>query len=222
MENERKAWNKQQTVFRELLLSFEHPEAAIDTFMEQHAMVHAAGMAQQGLRSFQDEVLDGMTGEQIRRIPQNEEHSIAWLLWHMARIEDVTMNLLVAGQSQLFNREGWRQRLGVVTQDTGNATDNETILQLSQTVDVEALRVYRQAVGRRTREIVRVLRPEQLKQKVDPDRLQQVLTEGAVVPEAQGLIDYWGRRTIAGLLLMPPTRHNFVHLNEAQRLKHRK
>jgi hypothetical protein len=157
----------------------------------------------------------------MRRIPQKEEHSLAWLLWHMARIEDVTMNLLVAGAPQLFTIEKWQGLLSVSVQDTGNATARETIVQLSQTVDIEALRAYRQAVGRRTRETVRQLLPEQLKQKVDPKRLRRVMDEGAVVPEAQGLIDYWGRRTIAGLLLMPPTRHNFIHLNEAARLKRR-
>lgn len=61
-----------------------------------------------------------------------------------------------------------------------------------------------------------------MKQKVGPKRLQRLLDEGAVLPEAQGLIDYWGQGTIAGLLLMPPTRHNFIHLDEAQRVKRRK
>ena len=63
------------------------------------------------------------------------------------------------------------------------------------------------------------LSPEDLKKKVDPQRLQRVLAEGAVEPAAMGLIEYWGGRSVAGLLLMPPTRHNFVHLNEALRLK---
>lgn len=221
MKDERKAWNKRQKAFREVLLRFEHPQEAAEMFMTQHAMVHSAAVAQQGLPSFEDDVLDGMSDEQIRRLPSGEEHSVAWLLWHIARIEDVTMNVLVAGDSQLFNQEAWQERLGVTTQDAGNATGEGAVYQLSQSVDIEALRAYRQSVGRRTREIVASLRPEQLRQKVDPVRLQQVLDQGAVVPEAQGLIDYWGRRTIAGLLLMPPTRHNFIHLNEAQRVKKR-
>ena len=58
-----------------------------------------------------------------------------------------------------------------------------------------------------------------LKQKVDPARLERVLAEGAVVDEARGVLDYWGGLTYAGLLLMPPTRHNFIHLNEALRVK---
>jgi hypothetical protein len=33
------------------------------------------------------------------------------------------------------------------------------------------------------------------------------------------VLEYWGGLTYAGLLLMPPTRHNFIHLNEALRVK---
>ena len=219
MDAQRKAWNKRQTEFRELLLSFEHPRDALKMFMEQHAMVHSAGMAQTGGPSFEDEVLNDMTGEQMRRIPQGSEHSVAWLIWHMARIEDVAMNLLVAGEPQIFNRDKWFERLSTGYRNTGNAMEEADVASLSATVDLAELRAYRRTVGRRTREIVQALRPEQLKQKVDLARLQLALDEGAVLPEAQGLIDYWGRRTIAGLLLMPPTRHNFIHLNEAQRLK---
>ncbi len=40
--------------------------------------------------------------------------------------------------------------------------------------------------------------------------------------QQRDLIDYWGNRTFAGLLLMPPTRHNMVHLNEAYRIKNRR
>ena len=32
-------------------------------------------------------------------------------------------------------------------------------------------------------------------------------------------MDYWGGKTFAGQLLMPATRHNFVHLNKAMRVK---
>jgi hypothetical protein len=49
--------------------------------------------------------------------------------------------------------------------------------------------------------------------------LEQVKAQGAVVPAAGWLLDYWAGLTLAGLLLMPPTRHNFVHLNEALRAR---
>jgi hypothetical protein len=65
-------------------------------------MLHSAQMAQAGLWSFEDEVLQGLADPDLRRIPPDEEHSITWVLWPLARIEDVTMNLLVASRPQLF------------------------------------------------------------------------------------------------------------------------
>ena len=93
------------------------------------------------------------------------------------------------------------------------------VADLSATVNVTALKAYRNAVGRRTRQIAQKLKAEDFKKKVEPHRIQNVLDEGAVIPEAMEVINYWGTRTIAGLLLMPATRHNVLHLNEALRIR---
>ena len=222
METYRKAWNKQQTQLRKLMESSKNHEQAMAKFFSQHARLHSAKLAQTEPWSFADWVLGDMTEEQIRRIPKNCEHSVAWLLWHMARIEDAAMNLLVAGTPQLFNQDNWQQNLNAPIQHTGNSMNTAEVVELSANVNIEALLAYRLAVGQHTREIVKQLTPEQLKQKVDPDSIQQVMDEGAVIEEARGIADYWSKRTIAGLLLMPATRHNYVHLNEALKLKNRR
>lgn len=219
MESYRKLWSKQQSEFRRTLLSFNQHHKAIELFLSQHAMLHSEKMAQSEPWSFEDSVINDMTDEQLRRIPQKCIHSIAWLIWHIARIEDVTMNLLIAGDQQILLRDNWLQRMKITSRDTGNTMDEEGVADLSARIDIEALRAYRLAVGRRTRECVKQLQSEELKQKVEPSRLHQVMVAGAVVEAARGLIDYWGRRNIAGLLLMPATRHSFIHLNEAVRVK---
>jgi len=219
IESYQKLWNKQQTECRRTLLSYSQHDKAIQLVLSQHAMLHAARMAQTKAWSFEDEVLDDMTEVQIRRIPHNREHSVAWILWHIARIEDVALNLLVAGSPQILKRDNWLERIKVNVVHTGNAMDAAAVAKLSATIDIGALRDYRVAVGCRTREIIMQLEPQALKEKVQAVRLQQVRAEGAVVEAAGGIIDYWGRRNIAGLLLMPATRHNFIHLNEALRLK---
>ena len=222
METKRKILNKQVTELRRVMESFSDHEKAIQMFLDVHAQLHSAQISQTNLWSFEDAVLDDLPEEIWRRIPQNCEHSIAWCIWHIARIEDMTMNLLVAGTPQLFLRDGWMKRLRINDRSSGNAMDITAVEKLSNAIDVEALREYRTTVGRRTREIVRQLQPEDLKQKTDPARLQKVLDEGAVVEEAIGVVEYWGKRTIAGLLLMPPTRHCLVHLNETLTLKNRR
>ncbi len=219
MDSHRKLWNTQQQALRRALSRPADHAQAIELFLSQHAMVHSAEMAQAGLWSFEDEVWQGLSEAATRRIPPGGEHSIAWIFWHLTRIEDITMNVLLAGGPQVLAQGGWLEQIKVTVCDTGNAMHEADIAGLSAAIDIRALRAYRLAVGRRTRQVVQGLRPEDLEQSVDPARLQQLLDEGAVEEEARGLLDYWGGLTKAGLLLMPPTRHNIVHLNEALRLK---
>ncbi len=219
MDSNRKMWNQSQKALRYALEGPGDHERAIELFLNQHAMVHSATMSGSGLWSFEDEVLQDMTENAIRCIPQNCEHSITWIIWHLARIEDITMNLLVACSPQILYQVDWLNRIKAPIHHSGNAMDGQSVADLSSAVDIEALVAYRRDVGRRTREIGRGLRPEELRQKIEPSRLQLVREEGAVVEAADGIIDYWSKRTVAGLLLMPATRHSFLHFNEARRVR---
>jgi hypothetical protein len=222
IETYRKLCLKQQTELRKKLLNEDCYDETIELFMTQHAMLHSASMADGGSWSLADYVFSDISEERIRHIPRNSEHSIAWNIWHIARIEDVTMNMLVAGSTQILNQDQWFERMKITARDTGNLMGEDDVADLSNKIDIENLQAYRIAVGRRTRDIVNNLQPEALKQKVEPARLEQVTEEGAVVEAARDLIDYWSKRNIAGLLLMPATRHNLVHLNECLRLKHKR
>lgn len=194
--------------------------AAIDLFLQQHAMVHDAKMSDSRLCSFSDEVWQHAGETVIRCVPAKFEHSIAWLIWHVARIEDMTMNVLLAGTIQVFHQDSWLEKLRINVRHSGNVVmDKDAVTALSQAIDIDMLRAYRLAVGRSTREAVKGLQPDELRQKVNPARLQELLVDGSVAGEASDLLTYWGNLTKAGLLLMPPTRHNFIHLNEALKVK---
>ncbi len=222
LEANRKICQEQQSELRRKLLSDDQYQDACQLFFKQHAMLHSASMAQSEAFSLEDEVFKDLGEAIARRIPLNSENSIIWNIWHIARIEDVAMNMLVAGSEQVFTLEDWQNKLGIETRDTGNAMPADLILQLSQNIIIDSLRAYRVAVGQRTRKIVEHLPPEKLKDKIDPARLAEIQKAGAVIPAANGLIEYWSRRNIASLLLMPATRHNLVHLNESLRLKEKK
>lgn len=221
MKAERQEWNAQFKILRTLLESGCQFTQAVTLCLRLHGMTHAAAVADAGLWSFEHEILAGLDDVALRLVPPKQEHSLAWLLWHTARCEDVTMNLLVAGTAQVLLADGWLERVGGGIRHTGNAMSNAAVTAFSLAVDLVALRAYRQAVGRRTRQIISGLQPADIPRKVDPLRMRQVDEQGAVLPEAHEISDYWASRTIAGLLLMPATRHNFVHLNEALRLRPR-
>ncbi len=216
MDPNRKSWNEGHQKFNKALAAGDR-EKAIKLFLDQHAMIHSAKVAKTGLWSYEDEILNRLTDDQIRQMVG--EHSIAWILLHLARIEDITMNMLVAGTEQLFTRDGWGKKMNVDLVHSANKMSDASVAGLSAKINIKALRAYRVAVGKRTRQMIQKLKAEDFEKKVEPDRIQKVMGAGAVIPEAMEIINYWSSKTIAGLLLMPATRHCILHLNEAEKIR---
>ena len=77
-----------------------------------------------------------------------------WLAWHMARTEDVAVNLVVAARTQVLD-DGWARRLDVGRRDTGTGMTDVEGAELTARADVLAVRAYRAALAARTREVVR-------------------------------------------------------------------
>jgi len=216
-EAQRRAWNQQHQILRRLLKERDF-SSALPVFLDHHAQVHTARL-QHGLPwSFQDEALNGLSEVQLRLIPRGRPHSVAWLIWHITRVEDVTLNVLLADSAQVLESGGWQGKLTTHFIDTGNEMSEEEIARLSAEINLKALLAYRLAVGKRTRSIVRHLRPAALWQRPAPDRVQRIAAVGAVRADDSPLLTYWGQNLSANLLLMPATRHGFLHLNEVQRL----
>ncbi len=213
----RQYWNQQFKVLQDTWPKGDNFESCIDICLDVHAMVHSSDMSNSGLCSLEDELWERMTETAFRKVHTGDQ-SIAWKLWHSTRIEDITMNMLIAGEPQIFQTGNWFEKLGSPYRDTGNAMDEGEIELLSKSLDMTALKEYRNAVGRKTRNIIMALKAEDLKKKVQTQRLQRIMEEGAVVEAARWLADYWGKKTVSGILLMPATRHNLVHLNESMRL----
>lgn len=191
---------------------------AVELFLRHHAEVHPAAVTGLDAPSLDDEALSGLGEADYRRTPRGMEHSTAWLVWHITRCEDITMTLLIAGAPQVLNI-GWTEKVRSTTPATGNSLDEAALAAFDAAIDIRALLEYRAAVTLRTREIVQALRPGDLANKVAPERIQQAAAEGAVAPQDDWLLQYWGGRTTAGLLLMPATRHPLMHLDEITRLR---
>ena len=219
MEAKRKLWNEHHKDLREALKKSTDHSKSIELFLSQHALLHSAEISQSKNETFADEVWQGLTDTQIRTIPPNFEHSIAWNFWHMARIEDVVLSLLVANSPQVFLTGNWLSQLNISRVDTGNNMSDTDMRQLSNSINIQAIWLYCNAVGKRTREVIGTLQSSDLKQKVKPAHIQRIWDEKALVPAAYEIADYWARRKVRELLLMPFTRHNFLHLNEARRIR---
>lgn len=207
--------NSNQVLIRKMLVEKKPLDQIRPLLLQQHAQLHTNSMSAYGDWSYQDEVLADVPQSWMRIIPEGENHSIAWLLWHLTRCEDITMNMLVLRGDQLLHSEGWLDKLDIQWRDTGNAMTPKEITEFSQDINLDALMNYRLSVGISTQNIIKQLKQEDIYRKVDPEDIQRLFNEGAVLEEARGVAEYWSKRDAAGLLLMPATRHILSHLNEA-------
>lgn len=214
-------WNPKQALLKDIIPKADRFDEAIQLCLEMHSMVHTSEMSEIGVQTFEDLLWDGLDEITFRTVSTDKGMSIAWNIWHSTWIEDITVNILIADDIQVINDSNWPDKMNVSIRDTGNAMAYDEIIKFSSSIDMMELKNYRAEVGRKTRKIIKELKQDDLKRKFELTRLQRILNEGGVlkVEGTQWLIDFWGRKTVAGILLMPITRHQIVHLNDSLRLK---
>jgi hypothetical protein len=153
----------------------------------------------------------------MRIVPKGGQ-SVIWKNWHITRIEDLTLSLLLAGAKKSLLDGKWLEKLGVDYVDVGNGMPEADAAKISRRMNVTALLAYRLAVGRQTRRILQNLNPDRLWEKPTPERTARIAKEKGVRENSAWLLKFWGGNPHANLLLMPATRHPFVHLNEISRM----
>jgi hypothetical protein len=152
-----------------------------------------------------------LTDDQMRLRPHPGMTSIAWLLWHMACGEDM-LNRLLTHRPLLLDEEGWLHRLNLSRRDIGTGMTDAEVAELSARINTAALRTYHAAVGRRTQEIARDLRPEDLDVVPDPSRIRQLFQgEGVFGPQARAVEQFYAGKThgwfLGHLALTHPREH---------------
>lgn len=129
--------------------------------------------------------------------------------------------ITVSNNDQVLDSGEWNKKLKIDYIHSGNEMSEMEVAELSTNIDINALLSYRIEVARKTRAIIKSLQPGQFKQSVESVKIKKQLDQGAVKKEATWLLEYWGKKNIAGLILMPATRHNFLHLNKSIRIKNK-
>ena len=109
---------------------------ASDFFVQHYGRLHM-----QVERDF----LHRLSEAQMRLRPHGL-NSIAWLVWHMARYEDI-LNLLLVGRPQVLDEEHWLPRLNLSVRDVGTGMGDDEVSDLSARLDLAALSDYYIAVG---------------------------------------------------------------------------
>lgn len=194
-------------------------ENAKKLFAQIHKQVNHSGLYD-NVTTEADKILCDITDDELAIIPTEDDETIAWSLWHIARIEDITINILAKSGEQIFN-DKWKKKMCAPFADTGNSYGDNKMMRLSKSLNYNELMKYKKAVAESTKEFVMSLKPEDMKRKVNNLDIRRVLTSGGVTTDTNSiwLLEYWGGKDVAGLLLMPPTRHAMMHLNSVGKVK---
>jgi uncharacterized damage-inducible protein DinB len=161
-------------------------------------------------------LFDSMSEAELRRRPAETINSIAWLIWHMARVEDAGVNRLVAEQSQVLDEGEWNQRMKLSIRHHGTGMTPQEMAALSDTVDLLALRGYYEAVRAKTVDLVQTIQPDRLDLVNDEDYVRGVLRDEGMLNPAIDWIEplpYQGR-TKGHLLFHFGITHNYGHCYE--------
>ena len=138
-------------------------------------------------------VLDGLTPEQLTFRVDSEANTIAWLIWHLSRIEDDHI-ADVAGRPQVWTSDGWARRWRLPFDDADTGYGHTSPQVASVTGDEELLRGYFDAVHEMTGHFVRTITDRDLDRVVD---------------------EQWDPPVTLGVRLVSVAGHNFEQLAQA-------
>lgn len=110
---------------------------------------------------------DGATDEHLYYRPTTNTNSIAWLVWHLSRLQDLITSS-ISGDTQVWYTDGWAERFALPPDLPNDATgwgdSSEQVAAFR--VERATLFGYIEAAHRVARERVASLTPEQLEQTV--------------------------------------------------------
>ena len=144
--------------------------------------------------------------------------SIVYSLWHIIRIEDITVHELITKDEQILFQNNSLKKINSPIITTGNELKGLEIKEFSQKLNCKELLNYAKEVMESTNDIIRKLEYKDLKKKYT-DYKEKLINSKCVDLSEVWLVDYWCSKNIKGLIQMPFSRHWIMHIEAINRIK---
>jgi len=130
------------------------------------------------IRTVLHRTLAGLTLDEIYRQPRPDANSIAWLVWHLTRVQDNGIAGLF-GQQQAWISEGWHAQFAM-DPDPNNEGQGHTPAQVAafRTPSIQTLLDYHDSVSARSKTFVAGLAPADFDRQLDEPHYQPLPTVG--------------------------------------------
>lgn len=182
-----------------------------ELFLRDHGVGHSSSVARHIMNI--DPLLQRLSDTQFRARPAGL-NSLAWLFWHMTRVEDGCVASAVAGVPQVLD-QGWAARLRIQRRDTGTGMTKAEVAELSDQIDLDGLWAYRETVGRRTRTLAAELWPERWTERLTEEDLHRAAAQRVLTGNEVWLVG----STRESLLFWWGLHHTLVHLGQVMMVK---
>lgn len=103
-------WNPKQKRLKDIIRKPALFAESQNLFISMHASVHFSASSRLQEPTLLDSLWDGLQDHEFSIMPTEKAVTIAWDIWHITRIEDLTVNILIDGSSQILN-EAWLAKL---------------------------------------------------------------------------------------------------------------
>ncbi len=165
------------------------------------------------------QVLARVPRERWNEHVDDETSSIAWILWHMLRHQDVALNAVVRGIDEVLATDGWAERLGVTALNPGTGLSEAGDRDAAALIDLEALEGYAEALWAATAAWLA---------EVDPAELDRVPDAAAGLRRATvsedgypWLYRMWTAKPVTFHVSWETIGHGYNHLGEMVNLRNR-
>jgi hypothetical protein len=160
-------------------------------------------------------VWEAVPEELMRRRPDPRVNSIAWIFWHLTRVEDAGLNRFVVDRPQVLDEGGWMQKMNVPWRHHGSGMTFPEVDDLSQRIDLQALRGYSNAVQARTHEIIDRIDQVDLDAVLPPERIASIVVdEGLGHSDPAGLVKNYTGWSRGKCLMNFGLTHPYQHVGE--------
>ena len=151
--------------------------------------------------------IKGLNAYELAWCPVPHSNTIKFLMWHLARVEDLWINRILKSGKELYESEGWYKKFGTPAEDSGFGYDVAK-LKTWKPPTIELLQGYASAVRKATTKYLKTLTEKQLDEPRDfgwrkgtvGSALTHLISE---VGEHSGQIGYI-RGIIKGIEPLPP------------------
>ena len=111
--------------------------------------------------------LDGLSDDELRWQPTLHANSIDWMVWHMARVEDNLVNVVLQNHDPIWERDGWSERLGIPYAGAGAGMTMDEIRELGP-IDIAEVMEYYGSIRTETSDYFeRVMRADDLSRVIE-------------------------------------------------------